>query len=100
MGCVRAGEAPAQRKALRFFCRLDGLLSTARNRSKRRELFRRGRRELQAGVARRKKQKARGNFPWLPKTNAQTEILGFFFRTHRFGRLHALDPLQARCLAL
>lgn len=96
MGRVSAG-AP---EGLAFFCRLDGLLSTDRDRSKRRVLFRRTRRELLAGVARRKKQKVRGNFPWLPKTNVQTEILGFFFRTHRFGRLHALDTLQARCLAL
>jgi hypothetical protein len=58
MGCVRAGEAPAQRKAMRFFCGLEGLLSTDRDRSQIRELFRRTRRELQASVARHKKQKS------------------------------------------
>src|SRR5579864_603136 len=53
------------------------------------------------GAARQEKQKAQRKFPWaFLKTNARFEFLGFFFSCHGFRRLHTLDTLQARRLAL
>ena len=100
MGCVRVGETPALRKAWRFFAGwMDCFPPIAI--VVREGCYSGGREEnYEQALLDVRNQKARGNFSWLPKTNAQTETLGFFFRTHRFGRLHALDPLQARCLAL